>query len=137
VATGRHSGTLGGVDPEGDETNDAGMPHLVVGSKGIDALKGGPLADTLWAAAGKMTMTGGGGRDAFVFDADLLKGRGNTAVITDFEVSKDKLQFTGNPAIVKSSDHHGGTYLDAGYVRVDLLHVNPADVHVNSCDFIV
>ena len=113
------------------------MPQLVVGTKGIDVLKGGPLADTLWAAAGKMTMTGGAGRDTFVFDAGLLKGRGNTATITDFVPNRDKLQFTGDPTIVKSSDHHGGTYLDAGYVRVDLLHVSPADVHLNSQDFIV
>lgn len=137
VATARHSGALGGVDPAGGEANDAGMPELVVGTKGVDALKGGPLADTLWAAAGRMTMTGGAGGDTFVFDARLLTGRGNIAAITDFESSKDRLQFTGNPTIVKSSDYHGGTYLDGGYVKVDLLHVSPADVHLNSYDFIV
>jgi peroxidase len=136
VATARHSGVLGGVDPTGAEANDAGMAQLVVGTKGADALTGGPLADTLWAAAGRMTMTGGVGVDTFVFDARLLTGRGNAAAITDFQPSRDKLQFTGDPTIVKSSDHHGGTYLDAGYVKVDLLHVSPADVHLNSNDFI-
>src|SRR4029077_10280540 len=40
VATERHSGTLGGVDPTGQEAAD-GMAQLVVGSAGKDTLTGG------------------------------------------------------------------------------------------------
>ena len=40
VATERHSGTLGGVDPTGEEAAD-GMAQLVVGSPGKDNLTGG------------------------------------------------------------------------------------------------
>src|SRR4029078_7826189 len=66
VATERHSGTLGGVDPTGQEAAD-GMAQLVGGSVGEDNLTGGDLDDTLVAARGHMTMTGGDGADTFVF----------------------------------------------------------------------
>ena len=91
VATERHSGTLGGVDPTGQEAAD-GMAQLVVGSVGKDTLTGGDLDDTLVAARGHMTMTGGDGADTFVFNLDYFKGRHNTATITDFDPKVDKLQ---------------------------------------------
>ena len=50
VATERHSGTAGGVDPTGEEAAD-GMAQLVIGSPGKDTLTGGSLDDTLVAAA--------------------------------------------------------------------------------------
>src|SRR6201990_382120 len=81
VATERHSGTLGGVDPTGAEAAD-GMEQLVVGSAGKDTLTGGNLDDTLVAARGHMTMTGGDGADTFVFKLEDIKGRRNTATIT-------------------------------------------------------
>ena len=84
VATERHSGTLGGVDPTGEEAAD-GMAQLVVGSAGKDTLTGGDLDDTLVAARGHMTMTGGDGADTFVINLDDIKGRHNTATITDFD----------------------------------------------------
>src|SRR6476661_3265228 len=88
VATERHSGTLGGVDPTGEKAA-AGMAQLVVGSPGRDTLTGGDLDDTLVAAAGRMTMTGGAGADTFEFDLGVLAGKHNTAVITDFDPKQD------------------------------------------------
>ena len=87
VATERHSGTLGGVDPTGQEAAD-GMAQLVVGSPGKDTLTGGSLNDTLVAARGHMTMTGGDGADTFVIgtrphqrdDYRLHPGRGQIAI---------------------------------------------------------
>ena len=58
VSTERHSGTLGGVDPTGADAA-ADQAQLVVGSPGKDTLTGGPLNDTLVAARGHQTLTGG------------------------------------------------------------------------------
>ena len=128
VATERHSGTLGGVDPTGQEAAD-GMAQLVVGSPGKDTLTGGALDDTLVAARGHMTMTGGDGADTFVFNLDSLKGRHNTATITDFDPKVDKLQLLNDVYIEKSSDHHGGTLLQVGTETIDLLGVKPNELH--------
>jgi peroxidase len=128
VATERHSGTLGAVDPTGHEAVD-GMAQLVLGSPGRDTLTGGSLDDTLVAASGHMTMTGGDGADTFVFHPDSLKGKHNTATITDFDPKVDTLQFSYNLHIEKSSDHHGGTLLQVGAETIDLLRVKPNEVH--------
>ena len=128
VATERHSGTLGGVDPTGAEAAD-GMAQLVVGSAGKDTLTGGNLDDTLVAARGHMTMTGGDGADTFVFNLDDIKGRHNTAIITDFDPGVDKLQLTADAFVRKSSDHHGGTLLQVGNETIDLLGVKPYELH--------
>ena len=128
VATERHSGTLGGVDPTGQEAAD-GMAQLVVGSPGEDTLTGGGLEDTLVAARGHMTMTGGDGADTFVFNVDNLKGKHNTTTITDFDPKVDKLQFSYNAHVEKSSDHHGGTLLQVGGETIDLLRLKPNEVH--------
>jgi peroxidase len=127
VATERHSGTLGGVDPAGQKAAD-GMAQLVVGSPGTDTLTGGGLDDTLVAARGHMTMTGGDGADTFVFNLDNLKGQHNTATITDFDPKVDKLQFSENVHVQKSSDHHGGTLLQVGTESIDLLGVKPNEL---------
>jgi peroxidase len=127
VATERHSGTLGGVDPTGQKAAD-GMAQLVVGSPGTDTLTGGGLDDTLVAARGHMTMTGGDGADTFVFNLDNLKGQHNTATITDFDPKVDKLQFSENVHVQKSSDHHGGTLLQVGTESIDLLGVKPNEL---------
>jgi peroxidase len=124
VATERHSGTLGGVDPTGQEAAD-GMAQLVVGSPGKDTLTGGSLDDTLVAARGQMTMTGGAGADTYVFNLDALKGKHNTATITDFDPKVDKLQYSNDVHVEKSSDHHGGTLLQVGTETIDLLGVKP------------
>ena len=74
VATERHSGTLGGVDPTGEEAAD-GMAQLVIGSPGKDTLTGGNLDDTLVAARGHMTMTGKEGADTFVMGEGRITRR--------------------------------------------------------------
>jgi peroxidase len=128
VATERHSGTLGGVDPTGQEAAN-GMAQLVVGSPGKDTLTGGGLDDTLVAARGHMTMTGGDGADTYVFNLDTLKGKNNTATITDFDPKVDKLQYSNGVHVEKSSDHHGGTLLQVGTETIDLLGVKPNEYH--------
>ena len=128
VATERHSGTLGGVDPTGEEAAE-GMAQLVIGSAGKDTLTGGELDDTLVAARGRMTMTGGDGADTFVINLDQIKGRHNTAVITDFEPGVDKLQFGTDAHVRKSSDHHGGTLLQVGNETIELQGVRPNELH--------
>ena len=128
VATERHSGTLGGVDPAGEEAAE-GMAQLVIGSAGKDTLTGGELDDTLVAARGRMTMTGGDGADTFVINLDQIKGRHNTAVITDFEPGVDKLQFGTDAHVRKSSDHHGGTLLQVGNETIELQGVRPNELH--------
>src|SRR3954447_9302903 len=128
IATERHSGTSGGVDPTGQDALEV-MPRLVVGSRGRDTLLGENLDDTLVAARGHMTMTGGDGPDTFVFDLQSLKGKHNTATITDFDPKVDKLQFSYDGHIEKSSDHHGGTLLQVGGETIDLLRVKPNEVH--------
>jgi peroxidase len=128
VATERHSGTLGGVDPTGAEAAD-GMAQLVVGSPGTDSLTGGDLDDTLVAAAGHMTMWGGDGADTFVFNLDYLKGQNNTATITDFDPNLDRLQILNEDYVKESSDHHGGILLQLGNETIDLLGVKPNELH--------
>ena len=128
VATERHSGTLGGVDPTGQQAAD-GMAQLVVGSTGKDTLTGGDLDDTLVAASGRMTMTGGDGADTFVINLDDITGRHNSVVVTDFDPSVDKLQILNANDVRKSSDHHGGTLLQAGTETIDLLGVKPNESH--------
>lgn len=127
VATERHSGTLGGIDPKGQEAAD-GMAQLVVGSPGKDTLTGGKLNDTLVAASGKMTMTGGDGADTFVFNSASLKGH-NTATITDYNPKIDKLQLLTDAHVEISSDHHGGTLLQIGNDTIDLLGVKQNELN--------
>ncbi|MEH2513383.1 peroxidase [Nitrobacteraceae bacterium AZCC 1564] len=128
VATERHSGTLGGIDPTGQDAAD-GMAQLVVGSPGKDTLTGGTLDDTLVAARGHMIMTGGSGADTFVFNSDALKGHHNTATITDYNPKVDKLQILTSAHVEVSSDHHGGTLLHVGNDTIDLLDVKPNELH--------
>jgi peroxidase len=145
VSTERHSGTLGGVDPTGADAV-SGQAQLVVGSPGKDTLTGGNLDDTLVAARGHMTMTGGAGADTFVFNLEdlvdpedcLLAARGdrtmfnhditaahNSAVITDFDPKVDQLQLLNGAFVSLSYDHHGGTLLQYGNETIDLLGVRP------------
>ena len=128
VATERHSGTAGGVDPTGEEAAE-GMAQLVVGSPGKDTLTGGGLDDTLVAARGHMTMTGGDGADTFVIGG---QGRIN-ATITDFTLGVDKLQFDnagkfGNHNVQVRQDH-GNVVLTVGDDHVVLQGVNLHQLH--------
>jgi peroxidase len=129
VSTERHSGTLGGVDPTGADAA-ADQAQLVVGSPGKDTLTGGPLNDTLVAARGHQTLTGGGGgADIFEFNLDSLKGGHNTTTITDYDPKMDKLQFSNDPHVQRLSDRHGGTLLMVGNETIDLLGVKPNELH--------
>jgi peroxidase len=128
VSTERHSGTLGGVDPTGADAA-SGQAQLVIGSPGKDTLTGGALNDTLVAARGHQTLTGGDGADIFAFNLDDLKGRHNTATITDFDPKEDKLQFSDHAHVQRLSDHHGGTLLIVGNETIDLLGVKPHELH--------
>jgi peroxidase len=127
VATERHSGTLGGVDPTGQEAA-AGMAQLVVGSPGKDTLTGGDLNDTLVAARGRMTMTGGDGADTFV----IGKGHIN-ATITDFQLGVDKLDFENAGKLdyrhVQVRQDHGNVLLTVGDDHVVLQGVNVHQLH--------
>jgi Ca2+-binding RTX toxin-like protein len=127
VSTERHSGTLGAVDPGGAEAAE-GQAQLVIGSSGHDTLTGGPRDDTLVAASGHQTMTGGAGADTFVLNVlnfDNM-GRGhNIATITDFNPQVDALQYSGDPNVHRSSNHHGGTLLQVGSETINLLGVSP------------
>ena len=79
-----------------------------------------------------MTMTGGAGADTFVFDLGNLTGRHNTAVVTDYDPKVDKLQLPTNDgfaAVRVSTDHHGGTLLHLDHETIDLLGVNPNQLH--------
>jgi peroxidase len=124
VATERHSGTLGGVDPTGQEAAD-GMAQLVVGSQGKDTLTGGGLDDTLVAAPGHMTMTGGDGADTFV----IGEGR---ATITDFTPGVDKLEFDHAGKFDQRDLHirqeHGNAVVSVGNDQVVLTGVNSHQV---------
>lgn len=145
TSTERHSGALGGVDPTGADAV-SGQAQLVVGSPGEDTLTGGNLDDTLVAARGHMTMTGGAGADTFVFNLEdlvnpedcLLAARGhrtmfnhdiaaahNSAVISDFDPKVDQLQLLNGAFLSLSYDHHGGTLLRYGNETIDLLGVRP------------
>jgi len=127
VATERHSGTLGGVDPTGQEAAD-GMAQLVVGSPGKDNLTGGDLNDTLVAARGHMTMTGGDGADTFV----IGQGRIN-ATITDFQLGVDKLNFENAGKLdyrhVQVRQDHGNVVVAVGDDHVVLQGVNLHQLH--------
>ena len=118
VATERHSGVAGGVDPHGADAAP-GEAQLVIGSPGTDQLFGGPNNDTLVAAQGNMTMTGGGGADTFVFDPK----QHTAATVTDW-VQGDTLNFgTDVHQINLKSDGNGGTMVMAGAAHVDLVGV--------------
>jgi len=130
VATERHSGTAGGVDPTGEEAVD-GMAQLVVGSPGKDTLTGGDLNDTLVAACGQMTMTGNDGADTFV-----VGGPGRIdATITDFKLGIDKLQFDNADKFGSRGVHvrqeHGNTVVTLGDDQVVLQGVNLQQSHLH------
>jgi Animal haem peroxidase len=122
VATERHSGTLGGVDPTGEEAAE-GMAQLVIGSPGKDTLTGGDLDDTLVAAAGKQTMTGMDGADTFVIGEGRIR-----ATITDFTPGVDQLEFDQASKFDQRHVHirqdHGNTVVSVGNDQVVLTGVN-------------
>jgi Ca2+-binding RTX toxin-like protein len=103
-----------------------------VGAEGTDTLQNIErlrFADKMVLADGSAEATGGDGGDTFVFNLDYLKGKHNTATITDFDSKVDKLQLLNDVYVKVSSDHHGETLLQVGNDTIDLLDVKPNGLH--------
>ena len=109
-------------------------PQLILGTTGTDTLVGGVAGDILVAAAGNMTMTGGGGADIFAFDV-----RGVTAVIGDFVVGLDKIEFdevgVTNLHQISVKAVTGGTLITGGGETITLSGVAPCKL--TASDFIL
>jgi peroxidase len=124
----RHTGVLGGVASENPTA-----PQLIIGSDGTDTLLGGPSSDILVAAKGHQTLTGAAGSDTFDFSK-----QGTNAVITDFNVHQDKLEFdaslvqNGQPWRINSD--HGSTLIQGNDTSVVLKGVAPNQLTAN--DFV-
>ena len=121
----RHTGVLGGVASENPTA-----PQLIIGSDGTDTLLGGPSSDILVAAKGHQTLTGAAGSDIFDFSK-----QGTNAVITDFNVHQDKLEFdaslvqNGQPWRISSD--HGSTLIQGNDTSVVLKGVAPNQLTAN------
>ncbi|MGV1086560.1 MAG: peroxidase family protein [Mycobacterium sp.] len=113
----RRAGTSGGGVME-----NASNPQLVVGSNGGDTLVGGSRGDMLVAGTGRQTLTGAAGADMFI-----VPTTGVNAVITDFKVGQDRLQFEnlgkGTP---KVTSENGNTVITLGGSKVTLVGVRAA-----------
>ena len=115
----RHTGVLGGVASENPTA-----PQLILGSDGSDTLVGGPNNDILVAAKGHQTLTGAAGSDTFDFSK-----QGTNAVVTDFNVHQDKLEFdvplvqNGKPWRISSDQ--GNTLIQGNDISVVLKGVVP------------
>ena len=115
----RHTGVMGGVASENPTA-----PQLIIGSDGNDTLVGGPNNDILVAAKGHQTLTGGAGSDTFDFSK-----QGTNAVVTDFNVNQDKLEFdvpllqSGQPWRISSDK--GNTLIQGKDISVTLKDVAP------------
>jgi Ca2+-binding RTX toxin-like protein len=76
----------------GGARNGTAADDILLGGAGNDSLSGGAGDDILEDGAGADTLTGGGDRDIFVLRAD-----GQADVITDFDVSRDRLDLSDWP----------------------------------------
>lgn len=126
----RRSGLAGGGVMENPSS-----PQLVIGSNGGDTLIGGEKADLLVAGTGRQTMTGAAGGDTFI-----LSTRGIDAVITDFEVGQDKLQFEnlgqpGNTGLRVSNEKGHAVITFAGN-KVSLIGVKASQFKLSDVIFI-
>lgn len=108
------------------EPEHPGLPQLVVGSDGRDALAGGPQGDILVAGQGHQTLTGLDGDDRFVFEAPVR------ATVTDFRPGHDTLEFgqaSGQGfADLDIRSRQGHAVVRLGEYRVDLPGVQPDDL---------
>ena len=115
----RHTGVLGGVASENPTA-----PQLILGSDGSDTLVGGPNNDILVVAKGHQTLTGAAGSDTFDFSK-----QGTNAVVTDFNVHQDKLEFdvplVQNGLPWRISSDHGNTLIQGNDISVMLKGVAP------------
>jgi len=126
----RRSGVAGG----GVMENPA-SPQLVVGSDGGDTLIGGTKADLLVAGTGRQTMTGAAGGDTFI-----VSTKGVDAVITDFKVGQDKLQFenlgqSGKNG-VRIASVKGNTVIYFAGNKVTLTGVAASKIRVSDISFL-
>jgi Ca2+-binding RTX toxin-like protein len=126
----RRSGLTGGGVMENPDS-----PQLVVGSNGGDTLVGGTKADLLVAGTGSQTMTGAAGRDTFIISTP-----GVTAVITDFRVGQDKLQFEnlGQPGRtgVRITSENGNAVITFAGNKVTLTGVQASRIRISDISFI-
>ena len=126
----RRSGAAGG----GVMENPA-SPQLVVGSNGGDTLVGGTKGDLLVAGTGRQTMTGAAGDDTFIVGT-----KGVDAVITDFKVGQDKLQFEnlGQPGKngVRITSVKGDTVINFAGNKVTLTGVMASKIRVSDISFL-
>ncbi len=75
-------GNVGNDTINGNAGNDK-----LFGGDGNDEINGGAGNDSIFGGIGNDTLTGGAGNDTFYFE-------GGNDTITDYEIGKDKLQFT-------------------------------------------
>jgi len=125
----RRSGTAGGGVMESPTTS-----QLVIGSNGSDTLVGGTKGDLLVAGTGRQTMTGAAGNDTFIVGT-----KGVDAVITDFKVGQDKLQFEklGQPGnTVRIVSEKGNTVIYFAGNKVTLTGVSASKIKVSDISFI-
>ena len=119
----RRSGQTGG----GVMENPA-SPQLVVGSDGGDTLVGGTKADLLVAGTGRQMMTGAAGGDTFI-----ISGTGVDAVITDFRIGQDRLQFENlGKTGLKIVSENGNAVIYLGGSKVTLRGVSAAKFKQNN-----
>jgi len=126
----RRSGVAGG-----GVMGSPASPQLVVGSNGGDTLIGGSKGDQLVAGTGRQTMTGAAGGDTFIVGT-----KGVDAVITDFKVGQDRLQFEklgqpGNNGIRIVSEKGNAVVYFAGN-KVTLTGVQASKIRVSDISFI-
>jgi Ca2+-binding RTX toxin-like protein len=126
----RRSGVAGGGVMENPLS-----PQLVVGSNGGDTLVGGTKGDLLVAGIGRQTMTGAAGSDTFI-----VSTKGIDAVITDYKVGQDKLQFEnlgqpGNSGVRIVSEKGNAVVYFAGN-KVTLAGVQASKIRVSDISFI-
>lgn len=119
----RRSGQAGGGVMENPTS-----PQLVVGSDGGDILVGGTKADLLVAGTGRQTMTGAAGGDTFI-----ISGTGVDAVITDFKIGQDRLQFENlGKTGLKIVSENGNAVIYLGGSKVTLRGVSAAKFKQNN-----
>ena len=125
----RRSGTAGG----GVMENPA-SPQLVIGSNGGDTLIGGTKGDLLVAGTGRQTMTGAAGSDTFIVGA-----KGVDAVITDFKVGQDRLQFEnlGQPGRsgVRITSENGNAVITFAGTKITLTGVQASRIRISDISF--
>jgi len=109
--------------------------QLVIGSNGSDTLVGGTKGDLLVAGTGRQIMTGAAGGDTFIVGT-----KGVDAVITDFKVGQDKLQFEnlGQPGAigVRIVTEKGNAVIYFAGNKVTLTGVQASKIRVSDISFI-